>query len=81
MDTVVTRVGVPLETRGGSSGRLSWLFAVAVYAVLVFAVLAFVVTVESCRVDRRGACGATARALRGNIRDGVYSDHVDSGGM
>ena len=50
-------------------------------AIAFVAILAFVVTVESCRVDRRDACGATARALRGNIRDGVYSDHVDAGGM
>ena len=81
MDTVFTRVGVPLETRGGTYARPSFLFAVSVYAVLFLAGLGVVVTVDSCRVDRRDAAGATARALRGNIRDGVYSDHVDAGGM
>ena len=75
MKKVVTRGRVPLEKLEASFDS-SLLLAIAFVAIL-----AFVVTAESCRVDRRGACGATARALRGNIRDGVYSDHVDAGGM
>lgn len=75
MKKVVTRGRVPLEKLEASFDS-SLLLAIAFVAIL-----AVVVTVESCRVDRRDGASAAGAALRGNIRDGVYSDHVDAGGM